>query len=401
MLTQIKNRFRRAPLMALCVVLLAAVLTAGLCGLEPLAMLQEQNYQQLCASVPIQLTVTNLSGTRSDDLDAPSWVVNAFTSEHTKNGLYEYVHNVQLKARQDAQLCSIGGKEVGSTTLVGISGLNVSPELAQGNGALINWFPGFSEKSLATRQLCCLIPEKLLPEDYDASAPLEVTMHFSFAYPYQPAFEAIMTFVVAGTHKVGTDNIYCPYAILEAIYNDLHKTAQIDAVCATLKDNSQLELVREISKNWFAEPNPIGEKTPWDYSYYFYYPYALRIDDSQLVTAERNLKVNLLLNEICSYLLVALSAAAGFFIGFLMIRQRKREIGLMRTLGTPEFSVYAGFVLEQMLCVLLGAALGGVAFSWQPVNRVLIFLGIYFVGLSAALLIFLNTNLLSTLKEAE
>ena len=97
----------------------------------------------------------------------------------------------------------------------------------------------------------------------------------------------------------------------------------------------------------------------------------------------------------------ALSAGAGFFVGFLMIRQRKREIALMRTLGTRNGAVYLGFALEQILCVVVGAALGGAPFGWHPVERLLIFIGIYFIGLTAALLVFLHQNLLSTLKEGE
>ena len=54
-----------------------------------------------------------------------------------------------------------------------------------------------------------------------------------------------------------------------------------------------------------------------------------------------------------------------------------------------------------MLCVILGAALGGGYFMWQPAARLGLFITVYFVGLTAALLIFLHNNLLSTMKEDE
>jgi hypothetical protein len=73
----------------------------------------------------------------------------------------------------------------------------------------------------------------------------------------------------------------------------------------------------------------------------------------------------------------------------------------MRTLGEANGRVYCSFALEQMVCVILGTAAGGAYFAWQPVGRLLLFALIYFVGLSAALLVFLRKNLLSTMKEDE
>lgn len=100
-------------------------------------------------------------------------------------------------------------------------------------------------------------------------------------------------------------------------------------------------------------------------------------------------------------IVLCLSAAAGFLIGFLMVRNRKKEIVLMRTMGTPNQSICFGFTLEQMLCVVLGIVLGGSYNGWHPADRLGILAVIYFVGLTAALQIFLHKNLLTTIKEDE
>jgi len=96
-----------------------------------------------------------------------------------------------------------------------------------------------------------------------------------------------------------------------------------------------------------------------------------------------------------------LTAGAGFLTGFLIIRSRKRDIALMRTVGGSNVGVYFCFFLEQMACIILGIIFGGAYNLWQPIDKLLIFALIYIAGLSLALVILLNKNLLTTVKEDE
>ena len=123
------------------------------------------------------------------------------------------------------------------------------------------------------------------------------------------------------------------------------------------------------------------------------------IDDSMLKSLEVSMKNSLRLNQLASAVVFALSAGAGFLTGFLVIRSRKREIGLMRTLGASHPSIFAELALEQMLCIALGIGLGGSYTLWEPVRQLIVFAAIYTAGLVVALLIFMRENLLATLKE--
>ena len=96
-----------------------------------------------------------------------------------------------------------------------------------------------------------------------------------------------------------------------------------------------------------------------------------------------------------------LSAGAGFLTGFLLVRARKREITLMRTVGASQNKIFAEFAWEQMLCVVLGILLGGSYTLWQPFQNLILFSIIYFSGLAAALIVFLRLNLLNVMKEDE
>lgn len=73
----------------------------------------------------------------------------------------------------------------------------------------------------------------------------------------------------------------------------------------------------------------------------------------------------------------------------------------MRTMGTSQVSIYLELALEQLVCIAAGILVGGGYSLWQPVGRLAIFGGIYYLGLTAALIIFLRKNLLTTIKEDE
>ena len=198
---------------------------------------------------------------------------------------------------------------------------------------------------------------------------------------------------------MGSTMIFCPLAVAEEVFLGLAADREIDAISARVTDNRKLEDFRKIAGYWFAEPNPTGAKTEWNFAGYKYYPYALDIDDSLLRAAENSLENSLFINGLCTWLIFGLSAGAGFFISFLMIRQRKREIALMRTLGTGQGSIFLGLLTEQLLLVVLGIGIGGLWFRWQPAQRLLGFGFVYLLGLLCALAVFLRNNLILAIKE--
>ncbi len=395
MFLKILNRFRRAPAFALSVVLLASILTASLCGLQAANETEQLQYDELVKNTPVKLVVSNLTGTRWTDLNAPNFVLKAFINKDTENTLEPYIKDVRMRMESPMDSHSIGTETTSGGEMVGINSLDVAPELLTPMSDLVTWVDGYSEKDLQSRKNYCIVPESWISQSQ------EILFSFSYGDGWaDPTFTA-ETMTVIGTHTGSDETAYCPFQTLRSFYSRLRKPLAMSRIEATLIDNSQIDEVREVSKAWFAEPSATGAKTPWRYSYYFSYPFALRFDDDILVNAERTLRTSMLINEICAWLLFVLSAGASFFVGFLMIRSRKREITLMRSIGVGNLRIFLEFALEQLLCLLVGVLLGGFLFQWQPADRVLTFMGIYFVGLSVALLIFLRRNLLATIKEDE
>lgn len=404
MLTNITNRFRRAPTFAISVILLSAILAGSLCSLHAANKAEQRNFEMLWQNTPVKLIVTNLSATRRDKLNAPTFVFQAFNTTTVKNNLTEYVKDVQMKASHAVDSVYFESAERVASHMVGITDLDISGKLLNAGREQIQWFDGYSAEILKQQRDVCLIPESWIDEGTDLAAPLSLTAIFSYSSdsPTNPAtYTASYTFTVIGTHRASEDLLYCPFKTMQMIFRKVSHPLELDAIQATLVDNDLQDEIREAAKAWFAEPNPTGAKTRWDYSWYFYYLYALDIDNDQLISAERTLKTSMLVNEICAYLLFVLSAGASFFVGFLMIRHRRREISLMRTLGTANGRIFLEFAFEQIIFAILGAGLGALPFLWQPIERLTAFVGIYVFSLCIALVVFLNTNLLSTMKEAE
>ena len=158
------------------------------------------------------------------------------------------------------------------------------------------------------------------------------------------------------------------------------------------------------------EPAPDGKKTSWGVMIDVglstkytekSYAYAIDIDDNNLFDLAAILEDSIKFNRTVTVFVVILSVISGFLVGFLMVRRRKRDIMLMRMIGESNARVYVGFALEQMICIILGIAIGGAYYKWNPINNLVIFAVAYFIALTLALVIFMSKKLIKNVKEDE
>lgn len=416
MFRNIFRRNTRQPLAALAVLLFAAVLTVVLCHLHKSGQEELQSYEETYASVPVFFKVVDLDGSNFKDYDTLNgWVLDLFEDDWPVPLMKDYVGQMHLRISLSGKqyltdengepiLNNRGMQATASQTFTGVSSTRVAEELTEGWGGKIYWNEGYDESILLSEEYICIVPEILRDEK---------VLDMEFTYEYWPTdivgdfggsvwMESRKTFKVVGYYTdPGNKRIYCPYETLRLIHANLKKRQSVEQIGAILTDNNQLAQFKEDASRWFAKPNPMGEKTPWGRYSFEYYICALSIDDTMLTNLEANMKNSLRLNQLASIVVFALSAGAGFLTGFLVIRSRKREIALMRTMGAAQPAIFTELALEQMVCIALGIALGGSYCLWQPAQRLLLFGGIYFIGLTAALIIFLRKNLLTTVKEDE
>ena len=386
------KRLLREPVPRLAVILFTGIMALLLCILQISMEREEKNRAYIYETVPVPVYITNLTGTQKDNLGISQGAAYVF-----ENRLDEYIGQISLKTRASATWMEMDGIILPPQELVGISNLAAAQELSQLGEDAVVWLNGYDETSLRQADLVCILPQNMLPED--GNIPEIVLFHFETTIynPEKKQYEPVsfdLEFSVAGFHT-NNSRIYLPVDKAVSINQRLSMPVTYDSVGGILIDNYSINALRETASEWFAEPQLTNDTTSERYSY------ALKIDDSQLRAADEAMERSYTINRICTAVVFALSASAGFVIGFLMVRSRKKEIALMRTMGTPNRSIYFGFTLEQMLCVVLGIVLGGAYNQWQPMNRLGILAVIYFVGLALTLLIFLRKNLLTTIKEDE
>lgn len=395
-------RVRREPIPALAVVLFSLILVAILRTMSGAVAAQQEAYEKTWNTIPVTLTVTNLSGTKSDSLDAPGWVADVFTGGNgVGRGLSEYMKDIRIKSTRLID----NADAVGAMYLAGLTALEAEPNFRQEKGTEISWFDGYDESIFSGDERLCLVSETLT-NDMEPDIPgQQLSLVFTYAYLDQndevQTVEYTQILTVAGYFHEESNAIYCPYSAVSYVFQKMEEERNVDHISATLIDNNLLDSIKRDRSTWFAAPTPGGMRTEWGHLGFDYYPYALDINDSLLINAAATLENSIFISRVCSILIYIVSGGAGFLVGFLMIRKQKREINLLRTLGTGTVSVFAGFALEQLLCIGSGILIGAAVFGWHPISPLLILGGLYSAGLAAALLGFLQGNLLVNMKEDE
>ena len=410
MLRNIFRRYWREPLAYVAVLVFAAVLTVILCHLQRAHEAEQQSFHETYLSVPVYFSVTDLDGTRISSRQGISpWVADMFFQKNKlQPNISQFVKDLKIRLEISGIKGAVALDEENSfesyvaileqaeyLTLAGISSVRVAEELTPEFSGDIRWYEGYGQEIFETEELVCLVPE-----EYEGD---EVAVSFFYddtATGEKQVYTCTLS-VIGRYTDLGNSTVYCPYFVVNQIYNRTYQTKRIRSISATLVNNNRLDELKSVAAYWFAEPNPLGESTEWGKFGYEYYPYALDINDRLLQELVDSMENSLTINRLASALIFAMSALAGFLTGYLVIRSRKREIALMRTLGCCDIGIYIEFALEQLLCLLLGVFLGGGYAIWQPLDRLLLFVVINFAGLSTALIVFLRANLLVSTKEDE
>ena len=457
MIIKTMKSLKRAPVRAVAVLLFAAVISMIICALHASNEAELRNYEEVWQSVPITVTVTDPSGVNDGKLLIKSWVLDLFEREEpikiydasnfdeyndvkyeffrnevpVELSLAEYVKDIQILVKQTIN--TINGKNYtsasGTTMLYGITSIPCDKQLLPEYGCEITWFNGYDESIFADDDLLCIVPDGMI-ESYNNDGKVDLYFSGRSQKPVvrldengeivwedghividMPKTEYNCTLKIVGTYTKGDGkSIYCPYSIVKQVYDELDEIIIVRSLSATLKDNRRLDEFREKMSLCFLEPAPDGKKTSWGVMIDVglstkytekSYAYAIDIDDNNLFDLSAILEDSIKFNRTVTVFVVILSVISGFLVGFLMVRRRKRDILLMRMVGESNARVYVGFVLEQMICIILGIVVGGAYYMWNPMDKLAIFAIAYFVALSFALVIFMSKKLINNVKEDE
>ena len=439
MIKKTLKTIKRAPVRAVAVLLFAAIISVIICALQASNDAEMRNYQETQQSIPITVTLTDPTGTNTDQVIPETWVLDIFTGKNpvqvidknnkeyiTNISFAEYFKDIQVKSQRIVdELNTIEAKDIKNPMIYGITSLTCEKMLLPEYGGQITWYAGYDESIFAGEDSVCIIPEGM-SSLYD-NGKGELVLDF-LSTSHSPTVTVIdgepviefkttefhCTVKIVGTYTGGDGkSIYCPYPIVAQICQELEEQMIVWSLSATLADNSKLDEFRQKMSLCFIEPSQDNNEIPWEYSLKCSgfntdytitrdtYSYALDINDDNLFDLSAILEDSIKFNRTVTVFVVILSVISGFLVGFLMVRRRKRDIMLMRMVGESNARVYAGFALEQMICIILGIVIGGAYYKWNPMDKLAIFAIAYFIALSLALAIFMSKKLIKNIKEDE
>ena len=400
------QRIKRQPLAAVLLFGLNFVAALLLCILHISSIRLSEQIDAVYDNTAITCQVSNITGTQTDDLRLPEWVIRVFmgkSSVPNSSGVSyrddedaerfrTYISEVYAKVSVKGQFC---GNQV---NVVGITDMEAERALQEEYGCYIDWQASFGDSIFSGADAYCIVPETMLPA---LSEPESIEIRFQSA-------EQTVTkeLLVVGTHT-GIDNaIYCPWEITTQINQELDGAIHADAITAVLRDSRAVPAFwEEAAGKYFVEPNAKGELTVWEDSpVYNHFPYALLVNDDVLEQTVSGLQNNLSIFRLCTTAIVALSLILGLVAGHLIVRQRIKTLALQRILGQSNGYIFAETWLELTAITAVGIIAGmgagwlvGVrAYPWGALAASLIF---YVIGIASAIYSIVRTDLIQSIKE--
>ena len=353
------KQMRKRTSLCLVVVLTALAFSLALCMLQRSRDQMAARIEEVYDNLEVRCSVTNLTGTQSDQLNLPDWVLRLFDGEKTygnfqDNDLFApYVRDVQV--RSTVYCTTPGGQD--RLTLSGVTGLKADSSLLASSGCTVIWREGFGEDMFRGRGFSLLLPEEQAHlVDGDGYVTLEFTGVEGDNIQHR--------FLAAGTYTGGSGRLYCSWWVVRQLCEETYGGLTLDSLSAAMADNRKIgEFWDGYASRYFVAPTKDGTPVPWEGSrLYRTYPFALAIYDDVLVKTVEQLQQNQRLLGLVSWLLGLASFGVGAVFSILLLRHRSRELKLQFILGQSRGSILVWALTEHGILSLLGVIIGAGGF---------------------------------------
>jgi hypothetical protein len=200
--------------------------------------------------------------------------------------------------------------------------------------------------------------------------------------------------VVGTVSESGT--IIAPFRAVNQIAEEfLRLPPQANALSAVVIGNENLLRFKGSAWMHFSRVRPVFDSRP----------FAMTIYDTEYYDIAIPLMQNIIFVNAAVPFIYVISVCVGFVASFLIIRRRKQEFAIMRSVGFNRFKIFFGALSEQAILAVLGAGLGAllVMLSWGylSLTEPAIFLGCYMVGAAVSSVRAAGTDVLKILSEKE
>ena len=234
-----KVRLKRGAWQTVSIVLLIAFLCAFFTLFDGFICQKEQDMESAYAVIPVTVVVSNLTGTKTDDLKITDYIINYFLSDKYAYGgelqekaFSSYVKDVCLKA---SVYYSQGTGFSSRQKLIGITSVDAASELAPVSGNSITYFEGYDESIFTSNKAACLVSTAAaeeLSQDTDNNGNVILTVQMSPAATGEAATQ--ISLEIAGTYSSESQTIYCPFSCVAAVQTELDGKITGDSLSLSL-----------------------------------------------------------------------------------------------------------------------------------------------------------------------
>ena len=270
----------------------------------------------------------------------------------------------------------------------------------------IQWLEGYSSDCLESDEKICIISENFGYQPGDL-LPLYIS------YYDKKSEQCIIRLKVVGVYpgSVPDFSAVMPLKTVELLCNDVNAIYQeinidrswdfkVNSFSFVVKDNRQLAQVRELfdQLRFDGSEHKTADGRVW----------AIRtsIDDRVLQGTVAPIESNLALLEGLYLFFFAVITMIGFFLCFLLARNRKAEYAVMRLLGESMTQITMKALMEQSLLCLAGVVFGSAVVllmgQGMPDPAICgIILLCYTLGAAIAVLMTVRVNVMEILRDKE
>lgn len=287
-----------------------------------------------------------------------------------------------------------------SLTLVGINTVTSLPQQPE-------FMDDYDEKLFEGEELVCIVEEYFLASHgLFVGGELQFTAVDVKGYPVESESDVrhgAVSLKIVGTYSPASssDPIYCPLEVTKDLSRSIGKRPLMSSGSFILQNTQDLNSFRGIlmSLGFVNQQAGSGSNTQ-----------ALNfiINDRLLKNATGSVQNYLDFTNALYPVIYLLCAGIGFVVSYLLIRTRKPEFAIMRSLGTSRTASFLIFFIEQGLLCLLGTALGMVVsviatgqFSFNQFGTSLGYVCFYLVGLGVAIAPMNRVNVMGILTARE
>lgn len=358
----------RRAVKSLAVILSITAFTILICLMEFTIQEQENLLSDMYEQFKINLVIMDKTASYAEDLNMNKKYASLFMDD--KNILYRNLDNLKIRSKGEEQI-SVADEDGEFIASLSVIGLTYLPELSEFNVS-VETGNDFESSILMSGRNVCIIPSG-------------ISSIGSYIYIKTEKVEESVEYLVIGTYEQEESIFFCPYLnyseLLSVSSNNIY-SLESDIFNTKAINDIENYLLRYFIQPSIAGVTPIG-KNDLDLMYAF----SFVIPKGNLEEAIDPIKADIKKLQILEPFIFVFSAAIGFVISMLSIKNRKSEFAVMRSMGASGgYVFYISFVEQTVLCIIgtmLGTLISWVAFSQlssTQINKIAIFIVCYLFG---------------------